>query len=63
MPAKEIFRKHYSAEELCDLDRDVSEVFDPVYNPAMKDIPQDEYGFQAGSFEVSIIWHPAPKDT
>ena len=36
-----IFDKIYSAEELYDLDRDVNEAFDSVYNPLVKDIPSE----------------------
>lgn len=51
-----IFEKDYSSEELSDLSRDIYECFDPVFNPLMKDIPKDSYGFDKGTFVVSIRW-------
>ncbi len=51
-----IFKKTYDAESLCDVERDISECFDPAYNMDMVDIPKDEYGFEEGSFEVKITW-------
>ena len=53
-----IFDKEYSAEELSDLDRDVNEAFDSVYNPLVKDIPSDENNFMLGTFKVTIEWLP-----
>ena len=52
------FEKTYCSEELCDLDRDVSEAFTEVFNPLMKEIPVDEHGFHQGSFKVTIEWQP-----
>lgn len=48
---KHIFCKKYSAEELCDVDRDISECFDPDFNPKMKGTPED-----SGSFVVTVEW-------
>jgi hypothetical protein len=57
MTKRRIFFKEYSSEELCDLERDMSEAFDPRFNP--KNITQletDEHGFHKGTFRVSIVW-------
>lgn len=51
-----IFEKDYSSEELSDLSRDISECFDPMFNPLMNDIPKDDYGFDKGTFVVSVRW-------
>lgn len=53
---KTTFYKVYSAEELCDLERDIIESFDPNFNEIMKEIPEDEYGFSQGEFKVIVIW-------
>ncbi|AFA44792.1 hypothetical protein ACQ27_gp661 [Klebsiella phage K64-1] len=55
---KNIFKKEYDGESLCDVQRDVVEAFSTVFNPEMIDIPVDEYGFQEGTFVVSIKWKP-----
>lgn len=49
-----IFDQDYSSEELCDVERDVSEAFDPVFNSAMREIAVDEHGFHKGFFRVKI---------
>lgn len=51
--------KAYSAEELCDVGRDVHEAFDERFTPAAAGIPKDEHGFDKGTFKVSITWSPA----
>lgn len=51
-----LFEKEYDGESLYDCYRDVSEAIDSDYNPLIKDIPQDEYGFQKGKFKVVITW-------
>jgi hypothetical protein len=53
-----IFRKDYDGESIYDVNRDVCEAFDEDYNPALKDIPKDEHGFQQGTFRVTIEWIP-----
>jgi hypothetical protein len=53
---KTIFTKKYDGESLYDLNRDISEVFVSDYNPAILEIPCDEYGFQLGTFTVKIEW-------
>lgn len=56
MDSKTIFNKQYDGESLYDLARDISEAMVEEYNPIIGEIPVDQHGFQAGSFEVSIIW-------
>lgn len=48
--------KQYSSEELSDVERDVWECLDPTFNPAIKEIPQDEHGFHQGTFRIQVIW-------
>lgn len=54
----EIFRKEYGGEDINDLERDVSEAFDPDYNPAAAVMTSDEYGFTEGKLVVTITWVP-----
>lgn len=54
--AKEIFYSEYCGESLVDLERDISECFDPSFNEKAKDIPVDEYGFPQGNFKVTVTW-------
>ena len=51
-----IFEKTYDGESIVDLDRDVSEAIMEDYNPMVELIPNDEHGFQQGSFKVTITW-------
>jgi len=51
-----LFEKNYDGESLCDLSRDVHEAFKEDFNPIVKNIPCDEYGFQSGTFKVTIEW-------
>ena len=51
-----IFEKKYDGESIYDTQRDVFEAFDSKFNPMARDIPQDEYGFQQGTFTVKIEW-------
>ena len=51
-----IFSKKYCAEELSDLERDISEAMDERFTPAIKDIPVDGHCFMKGEFVVSIRW-------
>lgn len=48
------FQKEYSSEELCDVDRDITESFCPDYNPIMKGVPLDEDGFHKGKFKITV---------
>ena len=48
--------KSYSDESLSDLDRDITEAFDEIYNPMVASIPKDEHGFRKGTFTVSVMW-------
>ncbi|HCQ0858540.1 TPA: hypothetical protein OGU99_000466 [Escherichia coli] len=54
----EIFKKEYDGESICDIQRDVHEAFNSRFNPLVAQIPQDEYGFQEGTFTVTITWSP-----
>ena len=51
-----IFEKEYDGESIVDLDRDVYECLQEDYNQIMTKIPQDEFGFQKGTFKVTIEW-------
>lgn len=51
-----IFEKDYDGESLYDLGRDISEAIRSDFNPIVKNIPQDEYGIQEGTFRVKIEW-------
>ena len=51
-----IFEKEYDGESLYDLQRDISEAMMVDYNPSISKIPQDEHGFQLGTFKVTIEW-------
>lgn len=51
-----VFEKEYDGESLYDLGRDIAEAIDVTYNPIVEEIPQDEYGFQLGTFKVIIEW-------
>jgi hypothetical protein len=51
-----LFEGKYSGESLYDVGRDVSEAFDADFNPIVAQIPSDEYGFQEGTFKVTIEW-------
>jgi hypothetical protein len=37
----EIFKKEYSIESLCDIERDLIECFDPRFNTQVKGCPMD----------------------
>lgn len=53
-----IFSKEYAGEELNDIERDVSESFDPAFNHRVIDIPVNEAEMQTGTFTVTITWEP-----
>lgn len=53
---KTLFDKNYCYESLYDLDRDISEAFEEIFNPVIAELPKDEHGFIKGSFEVTVIW-------
>ena len=55
---KTIFEKEYIAEQLSDVERDISECFNEDYNPEVKYIPIGEYGFTKGTFKVTVTWIP-----
>ena len=56
----DVFKKEYSGESIVDLDRDIAEAIDAAFNPVMDRIPVDAYGFQKGTFTVSIVWSEEP---
>ena len=51
-----LFNKQYDGESLIDTYRDFSEALESDYNPLVSEIPQDKYGFQKGTFTVTIEW-------
>jgi hypothetical protein len=51
-----ILEKQYDGESLYDIERDIAEVFDERFNPEISAIPTDMYGFQTGTFTVTITW-------
>ena len=51
-----IFEKVYDGESICDMDRDICEAFLERYNPEMKEVPRDEYGFCKGTFTLKVEW-------
>ena len=53
-----LFEKQYDGESLYDVDRDIAEAFDERFNPKVSVVPQDEHGFQKGTFTVKIEWSP-----
>lgn len=54
-----IFQKKYGGfESLYDIERDISEAFNPDFNPAAKDIPGE---FQ-GTVQVTITYTPEGTD-
>lgn len=53
-----IFSKEYAGEELNDVERDVSEAFDPQMNHRVIDIPINDAEMQTGMFTITITWEP-----
>lgn len=53
-----ILNKVYHGEDLCDLDRDISEMFNEEFDPTIATIPKDEHGFMKGAFKVQVEWIP-----
>jgi hypothetical protein len=53
-----LFQKEYDGESLHDAYRDVSEAFEEAFNPALANVPKDEFGFQKGTFVVKVEWKP-----
>lgn len=56
MTKEYLFRKEYCGEEICDIDRDITEVFDDRMTPAIAKVPVDEYGMHAGKFRITVVW-------
>lgn len=50
-----IFQKEYDGESLYDLNRDITECFDPDFNDKVKQIPDGD-AFLSENFEVIVIW-------
>lgn len=48
--------KTYAEEELCDLERDVTECFDPKMNQRAAQIPIDLNCQAQGTFRVTVTW-------
>lgn len=55
---KTIFEKEYIAEQLSDVERDISECLNEDFNPEVSDIPVGQYGFAEGTFKVTVTWIP-----
>lgn len=53
-----VFSKRYGGEDINDLERDVSEAFDPDYNPTAAVVTKDKHGFVDGKVVVTMIWVP-----
>lgn len=53
-----MFEQQYDGESICDVPRDVHEAFSSTFNPVIRNIPVDEYGFQQGTFTITIQWSP-----
>lgn len=51
-----IFEKRYDGESLYDLNRDISESTQSIFNPILETLPKDEYNFIQGEFRVKIEW-------
>lgn len=51
-----ILNKVYYGEDIVDLDRDISEMFNEEFDPTIATIPRDEHGFMKGSFKVTVEW-------
>ncbi len=51
-----LYVKQYDGEPLYDVQRDIIECFDGVFNEIAKSIPQDEHGFKTGTFTVTVTW-------
>lgn len=61
--AMNTFEKDYDGESLYDLSRDIHEAFQDDFNPIMKQVPRDEYGFHQGTFRITIEWISDDKGT
>jgi len=53
---KTIFEKEYCGESLSDIERDINEAFSDQFNPVMREIPVDDWGFPKGDIKVTIVW-------
>lgn len=57
---KILYRKDYDGESIVDMGRDLSECFDPRFNPIVEEIPPMEStpDFMSGTFTLSLTWVP-----
>lgn len=60
--SKMIFDKKYDADNLCNMDRDLLEAFDPLLNPFLLTIPVDENEMFKGTIKFTIEWFPCDGD-
>lgn len=51
-----LLEKEYDGESIVDMSRDIYEAFDDRFNPVISEVPTDMYGFQTGTFKVTITW-------
>ena len=52
----ELFNKTYDGDSICDLSRDIHEIFNPEITPAIKSVKSDKNGIHKGSFSVVVKW-------
>lgn len=53
-----VLQKLYCGEGIIDIEQDVGEALNSVYNPEMKKVPTDEHGIPLGEFKITIEWIP-----
>lgn len=53
-----VYKQQYSGEEICDMERDISEMFDRDFNPLIDEIPVDDNYIHEGVFEITVTWKP-----
>lgn len=56
-----VFSSQYGGEDLGDLNRDIHEMHDPIFNPDINNIPQndiDKHGIHKGQFVVTVQYIP-----
>lgn len=53
---KTLFVNTYDGESIVDASRDFSEALLAEFNPAVAELPVDQYGFTQGKFKVVIEW-------
>lgn len=60
--SKVIFDKSYNKHNLCDMDRDITEAFDPRFNSDVLSIPTDEDEMFEGIIRFTIEWFPCDEN-